>query len=217
VGTIAVAPESIRLVEPEVGLPGVPAAGPVALLAQTTLGMHEWADVLDQARAGRPDVATARKSDLCYATTNRQEAVGVLAAKCDVVLVVGSENSSNTQALVRTCRQLGTPAYRVDAASQVRAEWLEGVATVGVTAGASAPDHLVREVIDRLAPAAGVELVSTITEGEYFPLPPQLRAMVGVLQALVEAGVTARPPRAGGRLDHDRDWTASEALLVLTS
>jgi 4-hydroxy-3-methylbut-2-enyl diphosphate reductase len=218
VGTVAVAPGSITLVEPEAGLAGItPGGGPVALLAQTTLGMHEWADVLGQAKASRPDVMTARKSDLCYATTNRQEAVGVLADKCDLVLVVGSENSSNTQALVRTCRQLGTRAYRVDSAGQIRSEWMEAASTVGVTAGASAPDHLVQEVIDRLAPAGGVELVSTITEGEYFPLPPQLRSLLTVLQALVEAGVTARAPKAGGRLDHDREWTASEALLLLTS
>jgi 4-hydroxy-3-methylbut-2-enyl diphosphate reductase len=217
VGTIAEAPEAITLVEPEVGLGGFEPAdgGKVALLAQTTLGMHEWQRVMGDARQRFPGLATARKSDLCYATTNRQEAVTALARQCDLLLVVGSEGSSNTQALVRVARQQGRPAYRIDSAADIQPEWLEGIEVVGLTAGASAPDHLVEEVIDRLAPALGFELATVTEEEEYFPLPPQLRTFVALVQALVEAGVTARRPGEVGRLEKDREWTATEALTLI--
>ncbi|HSG79879.1 MAG TPA: 4-hydroxy-3-methylbut-2-enyl diphosphate reductase, partial [Acidimicrobiia bacterium] len=180
VGTIAEAPESVTLVEPERGLEGFSPADPdrVALVAQTTLGMYEWESVLDDAADRFPELWTARKSDLCYATTNRQSAVKELASRSDVVLVVGSENSSNTQALVRVARTHGVPAYRVDGPESVEDAWIEGAAIVGVTAGASAPDQSVRAVIDRVGPADGVELVSVTEEGEYFPLPPQLRGFL---------------------------------------
>jgi 4-hydroxy-3-methylbut-2-enyl diphosphate reductase len=219
VGTVAEAPEAITLVEPETGLTSFQPKDPrrVALLAQTTLGMHEWRQVLEQAESQFPALETARRSDLCYATTNRQDAVGQLAQKCDLILVVGSENSSNTQALVRYSIENGTPAYRVDAADRIDPAWLEGVDVVGVTAGASAPDHLVQEVIDRLDPAQGFELWQSTTEAEYFPLPPQLRNFVSTLSALVLAGVTARPSSEPGWLDQDREWTATEALKLIST
>jgi 4-hydroxy-3-methylbut-2-enyl diphosphate reductase len=219
VGTVAEAPSAIRLIEPETGLGAYQPADPskVALLAQTTLGVHEWMAVMDDARVRFPELQMSRKSDLCYATTNRQEAVKQLAAGCDLVLVVGSHNSSNTQALVRVARDNGVEAHRIDSAEDIDEAWLEGVATVGLTAGASAPDHLVQEVIDRLAPTGGFELWSTIEEQEYFPLPPQLRAFVTTLQTLVEAGVTARRPGREGWLERDREWTATEALDVVSA
>jgi 4-hydroxy-3-methylbut-2-enyl diphosphate reductase len=215
-GTMAVEAAAMTLVEPEDGLGGFQPQDPerVALLAQTTLGMYEWQHVLDQARERFPEVATARKSDLCYATTNRQEAVSRLAEKCDLILVVGSENSSNTQALVRVARETGTAAFRIDSAAAIDDGWLEGVDAVGLTAGASAPDHLVMEVIDRLAPRGGFEFLSVTEEGEYFPLPPQLRSFVSTLQSLVEAGFTA-PAGGEGWLERDRDWTATEALALI--
>ena len=217
VGTVAEAPHAITLVEPEWGLDGFRPADPdrVALVAQTTLGMHEWAQVLEEAQRRYPNLQTARRSDLCYATTNRQEAVAQLAGQCDVILVVGSENSSNTQALVRYSREHGTPAYRIDSAADIDPAWLEGAEVVGLTAGASAPDHLVQGVIDRIDPAQGFELWRVTEEGEYFPLPPQLRAFVTTLGALVEAGVTAKPPAEPGWLDRDREWTATEALASI--
>lgn len=219
VGTIAEAPEAITLVEPETGLDGFAPSDPskVALVAQTTLGMYEWRQVLDDAQGRFPELKTARKSDLCYATTNRQGAVEQLADECDLVLVVGSHNSSNTQALVRVARERGAAAYRIDSAGDIDPVWLQGVSTVGLTAGASAPDHLVQEVIDRLAPTRGFELVSTTEEAEYFPLPPQLRAFVMTLQNLVEAGVTARQSREPALLDRDREWTATEALRLISA
>jgi 4-hydroxy-3-methylbut-2-enyl diphosphate reductase len=219
VGTVAEAPSAISLVQPETGLAEFHPADPkkVALLAQTTLGVHEWMAVMDDARERFPDLQMSRKSDLCYATTNRQEAVKGLAKECELVLVVGSHNSSNTQALVRVANESGVAAHRIDSAADIEDVWLDGVTTVGLTAGASAPDHLVQEVIDRLAPTIGFELWSTIDEQEYFPLPPQLRAFVTTLQTLVEAGVTARHPGQEGSLQRDREWTATEALDVVSA
>jgi 4-hydroxy-3-methylbut-2-enyl diphosphate reductase len=219
VGTVAEAPSAIALVEPEPGLGDFNPADPdkVALLAQTTLGVHEWMAVMDDAVERFPSLQTSRKSDLCYATTNRQEAVKQLTKECDLVLVVGSHNSSNTQALVRVAREGGIAAHRIDSAADIDPAWLEEVTTVGLTAGASAPDHLVQEVIDRVAPTSGFELWSTIEEQEYFPLPPQLRSFVTTLQTLVEAGVTARRPGQEGLLQRDRDWTATEALDVVSA
>lgn len=219
VGTVAEAPEAITLVEPERGLGDFAPKSDdkVALLAQTTLGMYEWLSVLDDASERFPEIRTARKSDLCYATTNRQEVVGQLSDECDLILVVGSHNSSNTQALVRVAEEKGTIAYRVDSAADVRDEWLEDATTVGLTAGASAPDHLVQEVIDRIAPTMGFEVWSTIEEGEYFPLPPQLRSFVLTLQALVEAGLTAKSADGESWLERDREWTATEALSLISA
>ena len=219
VGTVAEAPESITLIEPETGLGEFTPADPdkVALVAQTTLGLHEWLQVMDDAATRFPDLKTARKSDLCYATTNRQEAVKQLASECDLILVVGSHNSSNTQALVRVCRENGVAARRIDAAGDIQDEWLSDVTAVGLTAGASAPDHLVQEVIDRLNPTSGFELWRATEEQEYFPLPPQLRAFVSTLQTLVEAGVTASNPDKDGLLERDREWTATEALELVSA
>jgi 4-hydroxy-3-methylbut-2-enyl diphosphate reductase len=218
VGTVAEAPEAITLVEPERGLGDFEPADEdmVALVAQTTLGLYEWRQVMDDAAARFPNLKTARKSDLCYATTNRQQAVTELSEVCDLLLVVGSHNSSNTQALVRVSHENDVAAHRIDTADDIRDEWLEGVSVVGVTAGASAPDHLVQEVIDRLAPTQGFELWSATEEEEYFPLPPQLRAFVSTLQTLVEAGVTASGSVAEESwLDRDREWTATEALDLI--
>ncbi len=217
VGTVAEAPEAVTLVEPEQGLSAFAADDPskVALVAQTTLGLYEWEAVLDEAGERYPELWTARKSDLCYATTNRQSAIKELARRSDVVLVVGSENSSNTQALVRVANSEGTAAFRVDGPESVADAWLEGAAVVGVTAGASAPDQSVRAVIDRVAPSAGVEFVSVTEEGEYFPLPPSLRAFLSALQAAFEGGVACRTPGARGPLDEDRSWDATHALDLL--
>ena len=217
VGTVAVAPDAVTLVDPDRGLGTFTAADPskVALVAQTTLGMHEWSRVLDEASAQYPELWTARKSDLCYATTNRQEAVEVLAERSDLVLVVGSENSSNTQALVRMARAAGGTAHRVDGPGSIDPSWLDGVSVVGVTAGASAPDQSVRAVIDALAPGDGVQLVSVTSEGEYFPPPPRLRAFLAALQAAVEGGVACRAPGQTGPLDDDRAWGAAAALDLL--
>jgi 4-hydroxy-3-methylbut-2-enyl diphosphate reductase len=218
IGTMAVAPASITLVEPGWDLDRFQPVDPgkVALLAQTTLGRHEWESVLVNAQTRYPSLVTARRSDLCYATTNRQDATTALAVHSDLVLVVGSLASSNTGALVRVAEEHGSVAYRIDDATDIKDEWLVGVSTVGVTAGASAPDHLVQEVIDRLAPVDGVELLQVVDEDEYFPLPPQLRNLLRLLESLVEAGVARGVSTQAGLLEHDAEWTASEALSALT-
>jgi len=218
VGTIAEAPGAITLVEPEIGLGDFSPVDPakVALLAQTTLGVHEWQSVLDEARQSLPQISTARKSDLCYATTNRQEAVRSLTKEADLILVVGSESSSNTRALVRVAREAGIAAHRIDDAASIEDAWLDQAKVVGVTAGASAPDHLVQEVIDRVDPAEGVRLLQVTEEGEYFPLPPQLRGLLKALQRTVEAGFGARPASDPGPLDQDPDWDATEALAAIS-
>jgi 4-hydroxy-3-methylbut-2-enyl diphosphate reductase len=219
VGTVAEAPRSITLVEPKDGLGGFSPTDDdkVALVAQTTLGMYEWQEVMDEASSRYPNLKTARKSDLCYATTNRQEVVNQLSDQCDLILVVGSDTSSNTQALVRVSRENHVAAHRIDSADDIDDAWLEGVTTVGLTAGASAPDHLVQEVIDRLSPTNGFELWRATQEEEYFPLPPQLRAFVTTLQAMVEAGVTASTPGGDSWLERDREWTATEALELISA
>ncbi len=218
IGTVAEAPEAITLVEPETGLTDFAPADPskVALLAQTTLGVHEWQAVLDEAQHSFPAVSMARKSDLCYATTNRQDAVRSLTESADLILVVGSESSSNTRALVRVAREGGVAAYRIDDVNSIEDTWLDSATVVGLTAGASAPDHLVQEVIDRINPRDGVRLLSVTEEGEYFPLPPQLRSLLRALQQTVEAGFGARPSAEPGPLDRDVDWNATEALAAIS-
>ncbi len=217
VGTMAVAPDAVRLIDPSIGLGtfAPPDPSKVALLAQTTLGLFEWESVLDEAQARFPELWTARRSDLCYATTNRQDAVTALAERSDVVLVVGSENSSNTQALVRVAQSKGVPAYRVEGPDSVDARWLANARIVGVTAGASAPDASVRAVIAAVAPSHGVETLQVTTEGEYFPPPPQLRGFIAALQSAVEGGVGCRVPGRPGPLDEDREWDATRALELL--
>ncbi len=219
VGTVAEAPNAISLVEPETGLGDFAPADPekVALVAQTTLGLYEWQNVMDDALERFPELKTARKSDLCYATTNRQEVVKQLASECDLILIVGSHNSSNTQALVRVSHENGVAAHRIDSAVDIEEEWLTDATTVGLTAGASAPDHLVQDVIDRLSPVHGFDLWRVTEEQEYFPLPPQLRAFVTTLQQLVEAGVTARTLGSESWIERDREWTATEALNLIST
>lgn len=217
IGAIAEAPEAAQLVDPRVGLQTFETGddAQVALLAQTTLGLYEWEDVLDEARIRYPALWTARRSDLCYATTNRQKAIQRLAEQADLLLVVGSENSSNTQALVRVGRNAGVPAYRVDGPDGVDAAWLEGTEVVGVTAGASAPDQRVQDVIAAVDPTDGVQLVRVTEEDEYFPLPPQLRKFMQALQALVEGGVACSTPGSPGPIEQDREFSATEALALL--
>ncbi len=217
IGAIAEAPHAAQLVDPRVGLDTFDGGedGKVALLAQTTLGLYEWEDVLSSAEEQFPDLWTARKSDLCYATTNRQSAIQKLAERADLLLVVGSENSSNTQALVRVGANAGVPAYRIDGPEGIDPAWLEGADIVGVTAGASAPDQRVQRVIDAVAPTEGTELVRVTEEDEYFPLPPQLRKFMQTLQSLVEGGFACRTPGLEGPVELDRHTSATEALSIL--
>ncbi len=218
-GAMAQAPEAVTLIDPEDGLATFVPKDPskVALLAQTTLGMYEWHGVLDDATEQFADVHTSRKSDLCYATTNRQAAVDQLAQQATLILVVGSENSSNTQALVRVALNAGVAAHRIDGPDDIEPDWLVDHDVVGVTAGASAPDQRVQSVVQSLGSDIAVETLRVTQEDEYFPLPPAMRQLMHALQGVVEAGYAARSPGLPGPVDHDRDWGATAALEMLGS
>src|SRR5688572_28357750 len=178
IGTMAVAPDETRLVESEADVAALPDPGtPVALLAQTTLSHHDWRGVLDAARDRWPDLWMPGRSDLCFATTNRQSALQEIAPRCDALVVLGSANSSNTVALEKVARAAGAErVLRINSADELPDD-LHG--TIGVTAGASAPEELVNAVIARLAPRDGVEQVRITSEDEYFPLPRELRELLG--------------------------------------
>jgi 4-hydroxy-3-methylbut-2-en-1-yl diphosphate reductase len=122
----------------------------LAYVTQTTLSVDDAARVVEALRERFPNIVGPKKDDICYATQNRQDAVKALAPQCDVVIVVGSPTSSNSNRLREVAENLGVPAYMVDNASEIKAEWVTGKDRVGLTAGASAPEILVREVIERL-------------------------------------------------------------------
>ncbi|MBW3536932.1 MAG: 4-hydroxy-3-methylbut-2-enyl diphosphate reductase [Actinobacteria bacterium] len=214
IGTMAVAPESVKLVETEADVEALEDPGTdIALLAQTTLSHDEWSGVRDALLRRFPDTWMPGRSDLCFATTNRQAALKEIAGRADAVLVIGSENSSNTMALVKIVSTDGRRVIRVNGPDEVP-EGLSGV--VAVTAGASAPEEVVRSVIDRLAPRDGVEEVSVTDEDEYFPLPPELRDLVrGLTSGFAMASFAPPDPKAA--LAQDRVVTAGDVLVSLGS
>ncbi len=212
IGTMAVAPESVRLVETEEDVAALEDPGtPIALLAQTTLSHDEWAGVQEAVRQRFPETWMPGRSDLCFATTNRQSALKELISRTKTVIVIGSENSSNTMALVKVGRARGAEVVRVNSAAEVP-EGLEGV--IGVTAGASAPEELVDAVIQRLAPRDGVEEISATDEDEYFPLPPELRDLVRSVTGAISLASRA-PLDSRTALAQDRHITAGEVLVSL--
>ena len=219
VGTMAVAPESVRLLEHEADLDALDDVdgedAPVALLAQTTLSHDEWRGLMEAARQRFPDLWMPNRSDLCFATTNRQAALKAIASESDAVVVIGSANSSNTVALEKVARAGGCPrVLRINEADELPDD-LRGV--VGVTAGASAPEALVQAVIDRLAPAEGVTEVTVTTEDEYFPPPPELRELLravgGTLAFLAGRPASLRSDPAA----EDRATSAADVLDLLAS
>ena len=212
VGTMAVAPEAIHRVESVeevVALPQI--EGPTALLAQTTLSHRDWESVQDAAIERWPDMWTPGRSDLCFATTNRQGALVKIAPDCDAMVVIGSSNSSNTMALARLAEESGCAAvYRVNTADELPTH-ISG--TVGVTAGASASEELVESVLNRLAPVNGVTEVKITEEDEYFPTPRNLRDLLNAIDAAAALSVGATVgPRPG---TDDRQLGASEVLRLL--
>ena len=211
IGTMAVAPDAMHRVESVAEVGALPDFDePVALLAQTTLSHRDWADVLTATQDRFPQLWTPGRSDLCFATTNRQSALMAMAPRCDAVIVIGSANSSNTRALEKLAMAAGSPrVFRVNHADELPDD-LAG--TIGVTAGASAPEELVDAVIARLAPRDGVDLVTVTDEDEYFPPPRNIRE----LQAALELAVTTL---LGGRFSGRRamDDRAVAASAVLTA
>jgi 4-hydroxy-3-methylbut-2-enyl diphosphate reductase len=149
----------------------------VGVVTQTTLSVDDTADVLEAIKLRFPTLATPRKEDICYATQNRQDAVKTLVTDCDVVVVVGSVTSSNSNRLREIAEKAGIPGYLVDGPDDLRPEWFEGKRAVGVTAGASAPELLVRRVVERLREwgGQGVEEVLGRAESVVFALPRELR------------------------------------------
>ncbi len=212
VGTMAVAPDSIERVESVDEVDALsPTEQPVALLAQTTLSHRDWSAIAERAAERFPGLWRPGRSDLCFATTNRQTALAAIAPRCDAVVVIGSANSSNTRALEKLARESGcSRVWRVNGADELPDD-LEG--TVGVTAGASAPEQLVEAVIDRLAPRHGVEQVRITDEDEYFPPPRELRdllAGVDVVATFALGGSVPDRPAV-----NDRQLAASDVLAML--
>jgi 4-hydroxy-3-methylbut-2-enyl diphosphate reductase len=214
VGTMAVAPDAIHRVESVEEVAALPEFDePVALLAQTTLSHRDWRSVLDAARERFPDMWVPDRSDLCFATTNRQSALMEIAPRCDAMIVIGSANSSNTVALEKLAHDSGCDrVYRINSADELPSDLC---GTVGVTAGASAPEELVDAVIVRLAPRDGVEEVRVTDEDEYFPPPRNLRELLGAIDTVATFGlggvVDDRPPV------NDRQIEASDVLGSLSA
>ena len=173
---------AIYLVETPEDVARLPVKNPahMAYVTQTTLSMDDTAKVIDALRHHYPQILGPRKDDICYATTNRQDAVKQLAGQCDAVLVVGSKNSSNSNRLRELSELLGTPAYLIDGASDIDPGWVKDKARVGVTAGASAPEILVKQVVERLQQLGGRAPRELQGQEEHivFSLPPALRRAV---------------------------------------
>ncbi len=209
-GTMAVAPASVHLIQSVDDLDALGELdGPLALLSQTTLSLDEWHDVRDTATRRFPDIWMPNRSDLCFATTNRQAALRAIAGGADAVVVIGSANSSNTAALAEVALAAGCPrVVRVNDAADLPDD-LAG--TVAVTAGASAPESIVNEVLDVLDPRDGVDVRSETVEDEYFPPPPELREILRALAALLDV-ITSAPTTSGFDGEADRDFTAAQVL-----
>ncbi len=213
-GAIGVAPDSMHLVENEEDLNKIDlSGGDVALLAQTTLAMSEWEPIMKSAKNLYPDLDMPRKSDLCYATTNRQEAVINVSSLVDVVIVVGSDTSSNTKALVSTVKNLGKESYRINSTEEIQKLDLNNK-NVAVTAGASAPDHIVQEIISILNPKK-TEFFENTNETEYFPLPKQLRSDISSLSNFLLKIFPENTVEPIKSVNKDKNWTATEALSSL--
>jgi len=177
-GTMGQSEGGMHLVEGPDEVPGlrVRDAANLAYVTQTTLSMDDARRTIDALRRRFPQIIGPKKDDICYATQNRQDAIKTLARRCDVVIVVGSPNSSNSNRLREVAEQLGVPAYMVDNAGELQPEWVAGKTCVGVTAGASAPEVLVQAVVERLRGlgANAVDTLDGIAERVTFPLPKGL-------------------------------------------
>jgi 4-hydroxy-3-methylbut-2-en-1-yl diphosphate reductase len=178
-GTTGEAPENIVLVQTERDADELEVEDPekVAYITQTTLSVDETTRIIERLRERFPEIAGPRTDDICYATTNRQVAVKELAKECDLVLVIGSTNSSNSNRLVEVAREHGAASHLIDNALQVREEWLEGADTVGITSGASAPEELVERLVDffRERGTDDVSELKTVDEDVRFMLPKRIR------------------------------------------
>ncbi len=176
IGTMGEAPEAMHLVQTveDVAKLDIAADKKVAYLTQTTLGVDETAGIIQALKERYPALASPPKEDICYAATNRQLAVKRLAPNCDLLLVVGSQNSSNAHRLVEVASEAGTAAHLIDGPADIRPEWLKGASTVGVTGSASTAEAAVQDVVAALRPGK-VEEFQAVEENVFFNLPPELR------------------------------------------
>ncbi|CAA9483712.1 MAG: 4-hydroxy-3-methylbut-2-enyl diphosphate reductase [uncultured Solirubrobacterales bacterium] len=178
-GTMGEAPGNMVLVESEADVDRLVVEDPerISYLTQTALSVDETSRIIARLRERFPAITGPRTDDICYATTNRQAAVRQLARECDLVLVIGSSNSSNSQRLVEVARDYGADSYLIDNERQVREDWLDGARTVGITSGASAPEELVRRLVDffRARGTEDVAELEVIQEDVRFMLPKEIR------------------------------------------
>ena len=178
-GTMGEAPANIVLIEDEAGVEGLEVRDPskVAYISQTTLSVDETQAIIARLRERFPAITGPRTDDICYATTNRQAAVKQLAKQSDLVLVIGSRNSSNSNRLVEVAREHGADSYLIDNEGQVREEWLAGKRVIGITSGASAPEELVQRLVDffRRRGAEDVRELQVVSEDVRFMLPKAIR------------------------------------------
>ncbi len=179
IGTMGEAPQAIYLVETEEDVAGLdlPANAKIAYLTQTTLSVDDANRIIDRLRERFPQLTGPPRDDICYATQNRQQAVRELARDADIVLVIGSQNSSNSRRLQELAQECGVAAYLIDGPSDIQREWFRGHESVLVTAGASAPESVVQQCVDLLCQLhqATVEIRSLYDEEVHFPLPKPLR------------------------------------------
>ncbi len=177
-GTMGEAPERMRLVSSREDAESIEVddSDRLAFLTQTTLSVDDTRAIIDVLRRRFPSIQGPPQEDICYATQNRQNAVKALVARVDLLLVVGSENSSNSQRLVEVARGAGTDSFLVDSADALDPGWFEGIGSVGVTAGASAPEDLVQSILDRLRDFDGgdPQEVPTVVENVHFALPTEV-------------------------------------------
>jgi 4-hydroxy-3-methylbut-2-enyl diphosphate reductase len=186
-GTMGEAPDRIVLVESEEDVDALEVEDPekMAFISQTTLSVDETTAIIARLKAKFPHIVGPRTDDICYATTNRQAAVKQLAGECDLVLVIGSRNSSNSNRLVEVARECGADSYLIDHAGQVQEEWLEHKRVVGITSGASAPEELVQRLIDffRDRGTDDVQELEVIREDVRFMLPKAIRGAMAAASA----------------------------------
>ena len=183
VGTVGEAPDAITVVESVEDVGRLRIDNPkVAYVTQTTLSLYDAQRIIDALKARFPHIKAPPKEDICYATTNRQNAVAEVAPEVDLVLVIGSRNSSNSQRLVETAHEAGKAAYLIDDESELDPGWFEGVETVLITAGASAPEHLVQDLVERLQREYAAEpQVRTVAEEDMSFAPPKSLRTLTVL------------------------------------
>ncbi len=214
VGAMGVAPKSMNLIEnvdeiEEINLK----SDKIALLAQTTLAVSDWEPIMLKAKEKYPNLTLPRKNDLCYATTNRQEAIINIAEKVNLVIVVGSSTSSNTNALVTSLNNIGKEAYRIESPNDLKNIDIKNK-NIAITAGASAPDHMVQNIVDYVEPK-NIEFYIDTDETEYFPLPVELRTNIKNLTNFITSMFPKNNIESINGIKNDKSWSATEALISL--